>query len=90
MQLNPVRWNFIKSPTTRKPYKLIRKLLEKELANTKSNTLSDLDNNQMIEIREKTKKNITHKIKKEYYERLITIGIILLISVTIVYFIILK
>jgi hypothetical protein len=70
MQIGPVRWIFIKSPTVRQPYTSIRKIYKIELANSKAKNLSDLEQQELLALREKTKKILYKKKRKEVFQNL--------------------
>ena len=86
MQIGPVRWIFIKSPTIRRPYIQIRKIYEIELANSKANTLSSLKKKELLALREKTKLILKKKQQREVLQNFIALFIILVLAVILVSF----
>jgi uncharacterized membrane protein YbhN (UPF0104 family) len=84
MQIGPVRWIFIKSPVSRKPFTQIRKLYEVELANSKAKNLSDLEKKELLAVRERTKQVLIKKKRKEVFQSLISLIIVLAVAVVLV------
>lgn len=88
MQVGSIRWIFIKSPVPHQPYTHIRKLYEVELATSKANCLSDLEKTELLKLREKTKRILIRKKRKEAINSIIVLTTIMIVAVIFVYFII--
>ena len=81
IEVGPVRWKFIKSPSPREPYKNIKKLYEVELANSKIKCLSDLNKSEILQIKQKTRSILKKKYQKELRLNIISFSVILLIAI---------
>lgn len=86
MQIGPVRWIFIKSPTVRQPYAKIKKIYEIELANCKAKNLSVSKKNELLLVREKTRLILKKKKQREVLQSFLAISIIILASAILVSF----
>lgn len=86
MQVHPVRWIFIKSPIPRQPYTHIRKIFEIELANSKSKNLSELEKEELIKIRERTRLILKQKQRKEATQNIVALSAVMVTAIIIVYF----
>lgn len=86
MQVHPVRWIFIKSPIPRQPYRQVRKIYEVELSNTVAGTTEKIDKEKLLKARERTRKVLIQKQRKEAFQNLIVITVLLAISVLVVLF----
>jgi len=88
IEVGPVRWRFIKSPSPREPYKNIKKLYQVELSNLRAKTISDLDKNEILEIRERTRKTLKKKYKKELFQSSLSLFILIALSIILVWLLI--
>tara|TARA_R110001592_G_scaffold195524_2_gene443198 strand:- start:543 stop:812 length:270 start_codon:yes stop_codon:yes gene_type:complete len=88
MQIGPIRWIFIKSPSPHQPFTHIRKLYNVELVNFKSKHISELEKKELLVLREKTKKILLQKKRKEMINSIIILAGIMISAIIFVYFII--
>ncbi|MDG1476028.1 MAG: hypothetical protein P8Q14_02680 [Vicingaceae bacterium] len=88
IEVGPVRWKFIKSPSPREPYKNIKKLYQVELSNLRAKTISDLDKNEILKIRKRTRETLRKKYKKELLQSSLSLFILIALSIILVWLLI--
>ncbi len=84
MQVHPVQSIFIKSPIPKQPYRQIRKIYETELSNSIADSSIEIDGQKLLEARERTRKILTQKQRKEALQNLLAIIILLSVSIILV------
>ena len=74
----PVRWNFIKSPTARRPYAKLKRIYQLELGNAQGEKLSPSEKEARATARRNTLREMKKRLRAETIERVaITIAMII-------------
>lgn len=86
----PVRWNFIKSPTARRPYAKLKRIYQLELRNIQGAKLSPSEKETRATARRNTLREMKKRLRAEIIERVaITIAMVIG-AIVLVYFVMLK
>tara|TARA_B100000809_G_scaffold266808_1_gene331812 strand:- start:7667 stop:7954 length:288 start_codon:yes stop_codon:yes gene_type:complete len=88
IEVGPIRWKFIKSASPREPYKNIKKLYEVELSNLRIKNISDLDKDEILKIRARTKSVLKKKYRKELIQNISSLSVIIISAIILVWFLV--
>lgn len=88
IEVGPIRWKFIKLASPREPYKNIKKLYEVELSNLRIKNISDLDKDEILKIRARTKSVLKKKYRKELIQNISSLSVIIISAIILVWFLV--